>query len=155
MFFFCFCIFWLTDRGLIYQFREVILTRLGENVNHTCDLSAKKPYWYDVNGQRISQSQYEAPIRDSQTQLILLNLTLEDAGVYFCNGTKEYGSLIIYVQGNLCSGIEHKDTFESGSTPKSKPFHIHTFPRKWNLCKNPHYCSTHPKQFPAEFFSCQ
>ena len=99
--------FWLTDTGgHIYQLREVILTRPGESVNHTCDLSLEKPYWYDVNGQRISEHRrwrYQVSISAFETQLILLNLTLENGGVYFCNGTKQYGALIIYVQGNVCN----------------------------------------------------
>ena len=90
----------------MYLFRKVILTRPGKNVNVTCDLSSEKPYWYDVNGQRISERRkllYQVSIGNFTTQLILLNLTLENGGVYFCNGTKQYGSLIIYVQGNVCN----------------------------------------------------
>ena len=98
--------FRLTDTGLIYQFRKVILTRLGESVNHTCDLNLEKPYWYDVNGHKISERRrwrYQVWISAFETQLILLNLTLENGGVYFCNGANQYGSLIIYVQGNVCN----------------------------------------------------
>ena len=95
--------FCFVDHVLTYRFRKVILARLGENVSYTCDLNPQTPYWYDVNGQGITDSQlrHQVPINAFQKQLILINLTLENAGVYFCNGTNYYGSLIIYVQGNV------------------------------------------------------
>ena len=126
--------FWLTDRVLTYQFRKVIPARLGESVSHTCDLSSETPYWYDVNGQRISKSQlrYQVSISAFQAQLILLNLTLDNAGVYFCKGTTQYGSLIIYVRGNVCnflntkkySGMQHKHTFEEGEQNFKAKIHV-------------------------------
>lgn len=116
--------FCFADHALVCRFRKVILARLGENVSYTCDLNPETPYWYDVKGQGITDSQlgHQVQINAFQTQLILINLTLKNAGVYFCNGTKYYGSLIIYVQGNVCNylntnedgGMQQKEKYREG-----------------------------------------
>ncbi|XP_078380632.1 uncharacterized protein LOC144663532 isoform X3 [Oculina patagonica] len=87
--------------GLVSQFREVKVMQLGKQLSYTCRLSGT-PRWYDVNGHMIKNSQERQIIvstKANKAGIVFLRVTLDNAGVYFCNGTKYYGSLIIYVKG--------------------------------------------------------
>ncbi|KAL9965201.1 hypothetical protein ACROYT_G028971 [Oculina patagonica] len=91
--------------GLVSKFREVVVTQLGKPLNYTCSLNSITPRWYDINGQVITEGPAQTPRRMSvwtilnNATLTIDSVTLDNAGVYFCNGTKQYGSLIIYVKG--------------------------------------------------------
>ncbi len=75
--------------------------QIGQQLSYTCRLSGE-PRWYDVNGHMITNSQDRQIIvstKANKAGIVFLKVTLGNAGVYFCNGTKYYGSLIIYVKG--------------------------------------------------------
>ena len=81
-----------------------MLAQFGEHINQTCNLSPAfgVSHWYDLYGlPAVATSDSSGNTRDHQIQLDLPNLTDANAGVYFCNNTKEYGSLIIYIEGIL------------------------------------------------------
>ena len=81
------------------------MTKLGEKLNFSCRLRSDTSHWYDVNSEKINRSTTQTvrqiSIIENETKLVLSNVNLNNAGVYFCNGEKRYGALIIYVQGLL------------------------------------------------------
>ena len=83
------------------------MTKLGEKLNYSCRLSFDTPHWYDVNGEKIKRSTAQTvrqiSIIGNITILAFSDVNLNNAGVYFCNGEKRYGALIIYLQGLLLS----------------------------------------------------
>ncbi|XP_078380631.1 fibroblast growth factor receptor 1-like isoform X2 [Oculina patagonica] len=94
--------------GLVSQFREVKVMQLGKQLSYTCRLSGT-PRWYDVNGHMIKNSQERQIIvstKANKAGIVFLRVTLDNAGVYFCNGTKYYGSLIIYVKASSTTKVK-------------------------------------------------
>ena len=93
--------FCFVERGQVSEFRAVRVAKLGAQLVYTCRLSFGSPSWYDVNGQMIKNNQDQIIISkgDTEAGIAVSEVTLNNAGVYFCNGTKYYGSLVIYVEG--------------------------------------------------------
>ena len=94
--------FFCAGNTSLREFRAVKLGLLGDRIETSCDISSPA-HWIDVNNNIVTNNSGLKIVESAnKVTMVITNLTLENAGVYFClgpNRTGKYGAVVIYARG--------------------------------------------------------